>query len=81
MTALMHNCFQIAGALTLPFDVVKTHKQIELGEAGFAVKGMNAGNGESAPSRARRNFLEFGARIVQILLEVICSSLPLQAKS
>jgi len=31
---------QIAGTLTLPFDVVKTHKQIELGEVDFAVKGQ-----------------------------------------
>lgn len=30
---------QIAGTATLPFDVVKTHKQIELGEIDFAVKG------------------------------------------
>jgi hypothetical protein len=30
---------QIAGTVTLPFDVVKTHKQIELGDMDFAVKG------------------------------------------
>ena len=27
--------FQIAGVLTLPFDVIKTHRQIELGELEF----------------------------------------------
>ena len=25
--------FQVAGALTLPFDVVKTHRQIDIGES------------------------------------------------
>ena len=28
-------CFQIAALLTLPFDVIKTHRQIELGEKMF----------------------------------------------
>mgnify|MGYP007133639118 CR=1 FL=1 len=31
-------CFQIAAVLTSPFDVIKTHRQIELGEIVFASK-------------------------------------------
>jgi hypothetical protein len=29
--------------VTLPFDVVKTHRQIELGEVDFSVRGMFTG--------------------------------------
>lgn len=31
-------CSQIAAILTLPFDVIKTHRQIELGEIVFSHK-------------------------------------------
>jgi len=32
----------VAGTLTLPFDVVQTHKQIEMGEADFKLKGSGS---------------------------------------
>lgn len=37
---------KIAGTATLPFDVVKTHKQIEMGEVDFKVKGTGTGISE-----------------------------------
>ena len=32
---------QVAGALTLPLDVIKTHRQIELGEEMFSGQSRN----------------------------------------